>query len=654
MALMESAPLRRFVVYGLGSLLLLLNAYFGTYAYVVTQALLWTQTSLQRGPLVLLFALVCLNLLVGRVARRWALTQQELITLYAMLCAGTCAAGYGFVQILINQIPAPFYADYATGGSKFKDYIWPHVPEWLAPRDPEVLNGFFRGNTTLWTVTNLRGWAIPVLAWGAFILAIFWTLLCAMSLFRKQWIEEERLTFPLVLLPLEITEKGGRAPIFKNPLFWAGVVVAGLLESVNYLNFLYPSVPVIPLKPGMGFNEIGPLLTTRPWNTVGRFTLAFYPSIIGIAYLLSLDVSFSCWSMYLVQKLLIVGSALLGLSDSGTSGPSNRAPFIREQGLGAFIGIAVFSLWMARGTLKQALSELERPTRDDKHELIPHRVALGGGGLGLLFLIVFLIAAGVSPLQALAYVVVYVCCAVTLARVVSEAGAGWAWAPMWGTGQFVADTFGQNHLTGKQAAMLVGYTSWMNDMRDNPMPHSAEALKMAQGGGLSPRALLKPLIFAAIVGTLAAFWAHLDIYYTYGAATAKVRPALQSGAMGPARQTVSMLVSPTLQDIPGLLGAGAGAAIAVILSVVRQKLNGFPLHPLGYAVGMTSTMEYMWCPFLIAWILKAITLRYAGIGGFRKLLPFFLGLILGDYVIPTLWGIFGMASGYQMYMVFPH
>ena len=57
-------------------------------------------------------------------------------------------------------------------------------------------------------------------------------------------------------------------------------------------------------------------------------------------------------------------------------------------------------------------------------------------------------------------------------------------------------------------------------MRDNPMPHSAEALKMAQGGGLAPRALLMPLLFAIVVGTLAAFWAHLDIYYTYGAATA--------------------------------------------------------------------------------------------------------------------------------------
>ncbi|WP_395144482.1 DUF6785 family protein [Armatimonas sp.] len=647
--------MRKTVLYGLGFLLLLVNAYFGTYAYVVTQALLWTQTALQRGPLVMLFALVCVNLGFLKFAKKWALSQKELIILYAMLCVGTCVAGYGFVQILINQIPAPFYENYATGGSKFKDYIWPNIPEWLVPRDPDVLNGFFRGNTTLWTPANLKGWVVPVLAWSAFIIAVFWTLLCAMSLFRKQWIEEERLTFPLVLLPLEITQNGGRAPIFKSPLFWAGVVIAGLLESVNYLNFLYPSVPSIPLKPGMGFNEIGPLLTERPWNTVGRFTLAFYPSIIGIAYLLSLEVNFSCWSMYLVQKAMIVSSAWLGLSESGGGGPTNRMPFIKEQGLGAFAGIALFSLWMARKPLKKAIEALEKPVADDTHEeLMSARLALLGGLGGLLFMTLFLTAAGASFWQSLTYVLIYTCCAITLARIVSEAGAGWAWAPMWGNGQFVADTFGQNHLSGKEATLLIGYTSWMNDMRDNPMPHSAEALKMAQGGGISPRALLKPLLFAIIVGTLAAFWAHLDIYYTYGAATAKVRPALQNGATGPARQAVSLLVSPTLADVPGVLGTGFGALVALVISVIRQRVNGFPLHPLGYAVGMTNTMEYMWCPFLIAWVLKAITLRYAGIGGYRKLLPFFLGLILGDYVIPTLWGIFGMLTGYQMYMVFPH
>ena len=83
-------------------------------------------------------------------------------------------------------------------------------------------------------------------------------------------------------------------------------------------------------------------------------------------------------------------------------------------------------------------------------------------------------------------------------------------------------------------------------MRDNPdAPLCRGTEDGARRGGLSPRALLKPLLFAAVIGTLAAFWAHLDIYYTYGAATAKVRPALQSGATWfPARQVVSLLGLP--------------------------------------------------------------------------------------------------------------
>ncbi len=93
----SSTRIRRAVVFGLGTLLIIFNAYFGTYAYVVVQALIWTQTALLRGPVVLLFFLVLLNLLVIRLARRWALTQAELLLLYSMLCLGTCAAGYGFV-----------------------------------------------------------------------------------------------------------------------------------------------------------------------------------------------------------------------------------------------------------------------------------------------------------------------------------------------------------------------------------------------------------------------------------------------------------------------------------------------------------------------------------------------------------------------------
>jgi hypothetical protein len=295
-----------------------------------------------------------------------------------------------------------------------------------------------------------------------------------------------------------------------------------------------------------------------------------------------------------------------------------------------------------------------KPTGRDAQELMSYRLALLGGGVGLLAMTGFLIAAGLGVVQASLFVFVYVCCALTLARIVSEAGAGWAWAPGWSPAQFSVDALGATQLTPKNITMGIGYLQWTSDMRDNPMPHTTEAVRFGQGASLSARAYLKPLVFAIIFGTLLAFWAHLDIYYTYGAATAKVRPALQGGATGPARQAVSLMVTPTVQDAPGLFAAGAGFVFSVVSSALRQRFTAFPIHPLGYALATTNSMEYMWCPFFIAWAIKAILVRYGGIRAYRAGLPFFLGLILGDYIIPALWGIFGMLTGYQQYMVFPH
>ena len=650
------ARVRPFVIYGVGTLLLAINAYFGTYAYIVAQALLWTQTSLQRGPVAMLFAVVALNALFARAAKKYAINSQELAILYSMLCIGTCAAGWGFVQVLINQIAAPFY--FATSANGFAERVLPHVPTWLAPHDPEVYNGFFRGNSSLYSAAVMRGWAVPVLAWSAFIIAVFWILICATTLVRRQWVEEERLTFPLVLLPLEMIGVGGdgqtATPFWRNRLMWAGFILAGLLESVNFLNFLYPSIPTIPIKPSMGANHLEAMFVARPWNTMGILTLAFYPFAIGIGYLLSLDVSFSCWSLYLLSKLSIVACAALGLSDGG-SGPANRAPFVREQSVGAFVGIALFSLWMARRALATAWQEMKRPTGRDANELMSFRLALVGGGVGILFMIGFLIAAGLSWQTAIIFVFAYLCFALTLARIVSEAGAGWAWGPEWTASQFTTDAVGATHLSPQNLTMLVGYTSWMTDMRDNPMPQAAAALKIAPGAGLSPRGYLKPLLFAIVFGTLLAFWAHLDIYYTYGAATAKTRQAV-SGATGsnPAKLAATLIVTPTLQDTTGLLAAGGAVLLAVGLSVLRQMFPWWPIHPLGYALANTRSMEYMWCPFFIAWLAKLITLRYGGIRAYRLALPFFLGLILGDYVVPALWGVFGMMTSTQQYLAFPH
>jgi hypothetical protein len=90
------------------------------------------------------------------------------------------------------------------------------------------------------------------------------------------------------------------------------------------------------------------------------------------------------------------------------------------------------------------------------------------------------------------------------------------------------------------------------------------------------------------------------------------------------------------------------------LSLLRQTFVWWPFHPIGYVLAGTPSMDYMWCPFFLGWLIKLVILRYGGIRIYRQALPFFLGLILGDYIVPTLWGLWGMAAHTQVYTAFPH
>ena len=96
-----------------------------------------------------------------------------------------------------------------------------------------------------------------------------------------------------------------------------------------------------------------------------------------------------------------------------------------------------------------------------------------------------------------------------------------------------------------------------------------------------------------------------------------------------------------------------GACMTFVLSTMRTKFIWFPFHPVGYALANTGTMYWLWCPFLIAWLCKVTITKYGGIKGYRGALPFFLGLVLGDYMISSLWALAGSILGIRMYRCFP-
>jgi hypothetical protein len=64
-------------------------------------------------------------------------------------------------------------------------------------------------------------------------------------------------------------------------------------------------------------------------------------------------------------------------------------------------------------------------------------------------------------------------------------------------------------------------------------------------------------------------------------------------------------------------------------------------------------MYWLWCPFLIAWFSKVMIIRYGGMKMYRQALPFFLGMVLGDYVISSLWAILAWCLKMEIYRCFP-
>lgn len=49
---------------------------------------------------------------------------------------------------------------------------------------------------------------------------------------------------------------------------------------------------------------------------------------------------------------------------------------------------------------------------------------------------------------------------------------------------------------------------------------------------------------------------------------------------------------------------------------------------------------------------EAIILRYSGFNAYRRAIPFFLGLALGDYILGSLWSILDIPTTISLYLFF--
>jgi hypothetical protein len=99
---------------------------------------------------------------------------------------------------------------------------------------------------------------------------------------------------------------------------------------------------------------------------------------------------------------------------------------------------------------------------------------------------------------------------------------------------------------------------------------------------------------------------------------------------------------------------GVGIAFSLSMLGIRSTFPKWPFHPVGYAVSSSWSMNLLWMPMFIAWVVKGLILRYGGLRLFRLWLPFFLGLILGEYVTGSIWSLGGILTGRNTYVFWPY
>jgi hypothetical protein len=173
-----------------------------------------------------------------------------------------------------------------------------------------------------------------------------------------------------------------------------------------------------------------------------------------------------------------------------------------------------------------------------------------------------------------------------------------------------------------------------------------ELFKLGDHAGVRRRHMAVVSMLALAVGIGLACWMLLSTAYRHGAVN------LEFAATGPPStgtryaltqytRVAGWLDSPESADGARRLAVGTGFAIAAGLSLARLQWLWMPLHPTGYAIGLIMG-HHAWAPLLFVWLLKLIIVRVGGPGLYRRLIPAFLGLALGEFFAAGLvWGLAG-------------
>lgn len=608
--------------------------------------------SLMEAPVLALVVLVALN---GLVIRRWparGFTRAELLVIYIML---TCSLGWlinGGLPFLVSVTTYPFYM--ASPANDWRHVIWPHIPDWFRVDSAEAVDWFWQGLPAGRTVP-WGDWLRPGATWSVFTFLLWGAMFCLDALLRKDWVERQRLSFPLVEVPLSIVGDEDRpslaSSLMRRPAFLAGLALPVLMGTSGFLHRFWPSFPsanLAQLPVGRSFVGMG-----LPWEVLGDVELTVSWSTLGIMALLPSEVSLSIWFFYALSRVQLIAWAICGVGPGAGSSFTDPARFIEFEEAGGLIALAVIVLWASRDSLKNTWASLlgRRREQDDPYAPLTSRAT----ALGFIFCNTLMLALalrlGMSWWAFAIMMGLYYLVTLAATRLIAASGVLFFHTGLYALEREVAVRILGVHALGPASSLVTcSYLAsvYMDDPANLAMPHMMNSFKLSRVGQIAGRSI-PWAVGVALVSLLAvSLPAILAMIYRRGAATLGLWPFTLIGA-STFGGIDAYLRQPPPPDNWLRLAMAIGAVFVVVVSWLHVRFMGWPLSPIGFVIASGWATEHLlwFCAFL-GWLLSGQIRRYGGLRLYRRVRPAFVGLIVGEVLTSSVLGIIDTVLRWHM------
>lgn len=627
--------------------------------------------NLPLGAVMLTFLLtVCVNGPLSRWAPKHALSTGEVAVAFTMVLVSCALPSSGLMRYLPGALTGTFFNAGQRGEYlALLDSI--HLPAWLFPgysgrsmrewvNDPIVW-----GFQERWTGDGsipFPAWVRPAVTWGIFTFSLYGALLCMVLIVRRQWFENERLSFPLAQIQLALVEQPPPGSWLNSMLrtkgFWLAFGLVFLLHAYNGLSNYFPRyVARVPVS-----YSIHDLLSEPPWvfldSKIKDCSIVF--CALGVTYFLPGPVAFSLWFFYILAN---VHRMWLGTF----SGDPDNFRMQYSQHFGGVFAYALAIGWIGRKHWAMVVAQAFRGERPDepRGHYLSYPMAFWGLVGCTAVMIVWLVLAGCTVFGAVVMALLLLLLFLIITRIIGESGlihgqmqvsitkpwmlltlAGWS-RPVPLETHFVGSMVNAVHYDFREP--LPVYASHAIKVLDQTAMHPVSAGTEVPSQRRVGRRIIALILLSLLIGYAVSFTSMLWTEYTHNITRDQSarHPINEWGARDNPRDQI---LESNLQysrgtyfpthNVGGYIGFGF--VFTAVLSWLKLLFTWWPLHPVGYLMVMTYPSAHLWFSIMLGWLIKTLIVRFGGARLYTSGKPCFLGLIVGESAAAGFWLVVGI------------